>query len=807
MNVMVNNKINEIKRIKEKLNNQKLSVLIGAGFSKNVSNMFPTWWSLIFDIAYDIFKSEISDSYNTYLSSLKPKKKGINEKDFIDKKVGEIIDREGYLEIVSKYIKKQGIRESITTYIESKIPHVEKKGNKSYLTSKSIIGLNIELTDKLLTQHKMLLQLPWNNIYTTNYDTLLEKCVDNNIEDELKKRIIDLEDANGKVILTEQNLKKLFSKILNIESSNNIKIDTCEVLLKSPSLNDTNKIKEQKETLDELLKHKNKISKIKNETSFKISSASREIQENDSILQKLNSGLNECLTIVKHSSELKIKRNKNIIKLHGTIRSSEDDEFGFDGDIHKQYVIAKEDYDTYPIKHEAFTQLMRISLLQESYVLIGFSGVDPNFISWIGWVRDILERKPDSNYNDYKVYLIDVNTNPITDDKKLFFKNHRIIQIPLLDNKIIDFLESESKFKINDRTNCKEVFELFFTYLSKTVTVKKAKNTLEVLQRNEYRNLWGSIKIHSPKEFDFKTELNKVSKLEELHYSERIPSFNFAYSQTKKQLLFYSNVILDLVVSDNNKLIPLSSLICLSMQDTYLVPSFIWNEKDLMNVRRKLKGQFAELSFDKSLVREYVLRKQNDKYETLVQSLSSIRGVFKEYLIYESILMSAFSLDFTSLYKKLQSWNPEPNRVISKAGLLALFNPKQAEIYLSDYSNNFENLTNEEQLYVIKLLRYIRQTISWSYQDKDLIQKIKDYESIGINSFDDNITYIIDEFEKSKTKLKPYGEGRFSVGNEMFFSNDLTKPQKGLQFLQMFIEIGFPLCVQNVYYLSHENGI
>lgn len=801
---MIEEKINQLKKIKEKLSIQKLSVLVGAGFSLNVSKMFPTWWGLIYDIAYDLFKYEISDSYNTYLSSLKSKTKPKPEKEFIEDKVSEIIDREGFLEIVSKYIKKQGIRESITTYIENKTPHIKKIDNKSYLINKSIKGASIELTNKLLSQHKMLLQLPWSNIYTTNYDTLLEHCVDNDIEEKLIRRISEIKEANGKTIIVEQNLKNRFSKILNIETSNNIKIDNLENLLKTPPHTNVNIIDKHKETLEELVKRRTRIIRIKNEIKFKLSSKDQEIKENDSSLQKLNSGLNECLTVVKHSSELKIKKNKNIIKLHGTLRSSDEDEFGFDGDIHKQYVIAKEDYETYPIKHEAFTQLMRISLLQESYVLIGFSGVDPNFISWIGWVRDILERKPDNNYNDYKVYLIDVNTNPITDDKKLFYKNHRIIHIPLLDNKIIDFLESESDYKITDRKNCKEVFELFFTYLSKNVSVNRAKNTLDVLLRNEYRNLWSSIKVHNPKEFDFANELTKVSKLEELHNLERIPSFNFAYSHTKEQLLFYSNAILELVLNDDKNLHLLSKLICIAMQDSYLVPSFIWDENDLMKIKSKIKGQYAELSLKKALLRGFVLSKNNTDFETSFQSLSSIKEIHKDNLKYEAILISGYSLDFKTLYQELNSWNPVSNKAINKAGLLALFNPKLAEKYLSEYTNNIETSTNQEQLYAIKLLRYIRQTISWSYKDKDLNQKIKEYESFGINSFDDNIEYIIDEFKKSKTKLKPYGEGRFSVGNEMNFSNDLTKPQKGLQFLQMFIEIGFPLCTNNIYYLSHD---
>ncbi len=123
------------------------------------------------------------------------------------------------------------------------------------------------------------------------------------------------------------------------------------------------------------------------------------------------------MKLVVHSSDLAIKRNRNIIKLHGSIRN-ENDTYGFDNDIRSHYVISREDYDLYPQKHEAFTQLMRISLLQESYCLIGFSGVDPNFLEWIKWVRDVLERNREDSKKTYKIYLIEVGKSKTFDDKE-----------------------------------------------------------------------------------------------------------------------------------------------------------------------------------------------------------------------------------------------------------------------------------------------------------------------------------------------------------------------------------------------------
>ena len=68
-----------------------------------------------------------------------------------------------------------------------------------------------------------------------------------------------------------------------------------------------------------------------------------------------------------------------IIKLHGTLRSD------------TQFIITEEDYRTYPRCFAPFVNTVRQSLIENSFVLIGFSGDDPNFLEWIGWIRDELE--------------------------------------------------------------------------------------------------------------------------------------------------------------------------------------------------------------------------------------------------------------------------------------------------------------------------------------------------------------------------------------------------------------------------------
>ena len=68
-----------------------------------------------------------------------------------------------------------------------------------------------------------------------------------------------------------------------------------------------------------------------------------------------------------------------IVKLHGTLPAQ------------TPFIVTEEDYRTYPGCFAPFVNTVRQSLIENSFVLIGFLGDDPNFLEWIGWIRDELE--------------------------------------------------------------------------------------------------------------------------------------------------------------------------------------------------------------------------------------------------------------------------------------------------------------------------------------------------------------------------------------------------------------------------------
>ncbi|MBK6852934.1 MAG: SIR2 family protein [Burkholderiales bacterium] len=76
----------------------------------------------------------------------------------------------------------------------------------------------------------------------------------------------------------------------------------------------------------------------------------------------------------------KILGRRRIVKLHGSFPSR------------RPFIFTEEDYRTYPERFAPFVNLVRQSLLENVFCLFGFSGDDPNFLHWIGWVRDVLDR-------------------------------------------------------------------------------------------------------------------------------------------------------------------------------------------------------------------------------------------------------------------------------------------------------------------------------------------------------------------------------------------------------------------------------
>lgn len=82
--------------------------------------------------------------------------------------------------------------------------------------------------------------------------------------------------------------------------------------------------------------------------------------------------------VVRTPSDIGRTRPPRIVKLHGSLPS------------HTPFIFTEEDFRTYPRKFAPFVNLAQQVLLENELCLLGFSGDDPNFLQWAGWVRDQL---------------------------------------------------------------------------------------------------------------------------------------------------------------------------------------------------------------------------------------------------------------------------------------------------------------------------------------------------------------------------------------------------------------------------------
>ncbi|MAU14054.1 MAG: hypothetical protein CMH46_00755 [Muricauda sp.] len=239
----------------------------------------------------------------------------------------------------------------------------------------------------------------------------------------------------------------------------------------------------------------------------------------------------------------------------------------------------------------------------------------------------------------------------------------------------------------------------------------------------------------------------------------------------------------------------LLNLLTITIKDTYLCPQdFVWDEDGFNEIEAIFEtgNKGTHRSFLILMLRSKVLRNDSKSYFSIEAKVLNKT----DDSIYESILLSAFNLDFKTLRNKLDAWNPNSSWVMKKAGLLALFDNREAIGYLS---KNMENpgYSSQEELYMLEMLSYLKQSVEHRY-DRVLSEAISGYKNMGLDSVSENIDNLIDDANKGSGKIERYGEGRFRISNGFSFSNDFTKPQKGLQFLQQMIETGFPISVINI---------
>lgn len=803
---MENRSITAIELIKRKLDLNEMSVLVGAGFSKNIdSNAFLSWWELLKPMVLFLFEDEIELDYNSMASRRYKKSKN----DFINERIKFYINKIGYTKLVSLYGERKGNLESITTYIEANTPwiNVNPEGEKELVLGRTG-NLMKKLTPEMLTQHELLININWNNIYTTNYDNTLEALLDHEGKKELKdkcnqlkKEILNLDSEIASIQKKHIQAKTELDEFLQCSD------DSSKIDLSSGKISDDRiKLDEEKEINEKIQETRKEVFN----TSIALNSKKNELEKKRQNFILLENALHDVINIVTKSNELGIKRNRNIIKLHGNLRHTQIDRsrYGFDGDNRTQYIFSEDSYKEYPLKHEAFTNLMRISLLQESFLLIGFSGVDPNFTEWIKWVRDIIEvkeTKDNKKVEDYKIYFLDLNNSPLDEDLELYYENHNIFRIKLANADVISFLEENTLDSPESEKSYKYIVTLFLKYLTNGINSLSIKLALRQFNNNQITALLNKI-ISSNISRDDLTRLF-IDFAKAIDGKENLIKYTVIHpSETTSFIMFiqglYKNQIKQTpenLNSEDKRLLLKSICIIIEMLNIPLYKIF---DKD---DQKRLKVNIEETN-DKQIINCFLvlLEKQcifDNKANFIIKN-----NRYKAYnLIYQ--------LKFDELNRFLPRWKAIDNEedLFTKLSIQYLFN----KVSLSDYLSFEDIFTNGNVNTYLKYLQLAKIIVNRELYYSGIVDEKKNNKIKYVKlSIEYKINYLIENgvlnVEKKlqdytnqltlNQKVEKYGSNRFSTSKTIHLGEtpEQRKFLSSIQYLYSLQEYTNPLHINEV---------
>lgn len=748
--------------VRAKLATKQVSLLVGSGFSKNVSSKFLSWEELLFDLVYQMNKDVFCDEF---LRAAKTSYRGLDRTAYMRQKCSEVISKRGYLDIVSDYLK-QTSPEAITTYIEDRTPYLEYENDELVME----LGGNRQiLKPESLGLHRMILELPWNNVYTTNYDQLLDICVDETqfqtFSDEIEQLRREISDLNKDL---SHSIKQSEELDLSVTPSTNIAESNGQEILQPVGMSQ-----------EELHKKKEEYRQTHQQyySSIKAKQEQIEIKEQAQV---------NCFNVVRSAGDLQLKRNNNIIKLHGSLRNKEQRKsfsFGFDGDHKKQYIISREHYEDYPIDHEPFTQLMRISLLQESFCLIGFSGDDPNFLAWVHWVKDILRREVSKTKksNSYKIYLIDVNETPLDPARELFFENYNILRIPLMAQGVLDLIRGSEALPTGPE-RIKHSIQMFLNFLGDHEKMNLVIPASDLSVISQWQAVWGRLNFYS---LDLWQSRDLVAaslvQLEPIRKKITIPPLKDLYVQNQEKILkllvpgnmwylkkeFYSDALRLLLHAVHDSFFPLTYALDQAYIDKLLAePATARETQNLLNISLSMSSGLA---------------------------LDEATG-------FQKTLALAFSFKFEELSAHLKKWQPATDEVMKKAGFLSFLSVTESEELLESELRNHEQFSPEQRLYVYELLAFVKMTKYWS-RDQKLDKMIAAFKVSGFISIEENLRHLYEKMGEKPERPEPLGKGRYSVGQPQE-DDEHPNTRYALKFLMLLVQSGFQLNVRRASKIS-----
>ena len=497
----------------------------------------------------------------------------------------------------------------------------------------------------------------------------------------------------------------------------------------------------------------------------------------DSLLERAAKRLfNRKYTTVYSKDDLVDASKPRIVKLHGSL------------DSNIPFTITEEDYRVYPKRNAPFVNTVQQSLLENTLCLIGFSGDDPNFLQWTGWLRDNLENDAS------KIYLIG-SFNLSSSQIKLLDKRHIV--------------------PVNLANNHKDALNIFIDYLS-----KRARTN------NILRWPYNGSNAFTPETDNIEKSIMDTLSIWK-HERETYPGWVILPEEKRsffwKVTEFWRHVLLrDGVMVNEEIQFRFVFELCWRL-DKCLFPM---DEHVANLVKRVLNNNYD--SNEKITLGIYLLRfyRQNGKFSdwndlyrrlNVVENLSSnLRGK----LDYENALCALFNLDYPKLKNIVQEWifpSDTPFENAKKAGLLAeagelqkaigvvekaLVIIRELQVTKTTSSTNCELLSQES--YILCLyqdLIFADRNYSYSSEERkkylDRMSALKLSLCDPFHEYDYFEILLSPDYKKQKDTEchNKYDIGEATISHHRTVS--YSEQRNAFAFLLFCENIGGPFCIHN----------
>lgn len=633
--------VNLLRKLKEQHDKHTVSVLVGAGFSKNAIKSYPGWDELLRDLVLDLYGKQIKERYRHHQSGLDP---FYTEEVFTDMEIANIIREMGYLKLVSKFIEDKGYREAIDVYIEEHLPYIEETGGMFSVSNMPGLPFNSSNLDV----HKELLFCKWKHVYTTNYDNLLELTN-------------DLYGMDYKKVTVDYKLAEL-------------------------------------------------------------------------------------------------SEHRGIVKVHGSlVGDSLSNDYEFDNDKSRRYIISAEDYATYAEKHQAFSYQMKTGLLTGVFCLIGFSGNDPNFLAWLEWMKDVLDRDAEDNdkENSIKVFLLTPGKPKIDKSRQLFYQNHHIGVVNVLDPEVLKQIGANPL-----APDVKSAFTQLFRYLNDGTTVvvnpvgSSITNTL-----TQYHRVWSSIDTNN-------VTVDDVNEVRRLRKTIVMPP------AAKRQRMAISSLFnkKDWTKQDAE----LFAIACLDCGLWYIT------------IREDTKNALLKDIEEWQYLQQMAAVLNTDYSKDFLEDNS-------DWCVHLKIIYDSYMLAPENIKTVADGWNATEQWMLNKAAALVTTDVDQSRKLIDDYLSSSTDIERRYYSAVLGNLVSMQFPAKYSYNE---------YRAANINGFLECRDAIIKGIRYSKKEdVKPYG----SSGWTFVMTNREDDVEEAFRLIVLLFITGFPIQYRGSSLLSHQD--